>query len=138
MPRPVNYPDIDLGDALESTGIGDNWLQKLLDLDEDQLTLIIGHIMNKASIDNRSMTRIRTQLPSFSTEKWAEFAAQAGLPENADHLRFERFQTPVYELPPSFHVAVFENSWCTQDVYREAVERTLGESQLRIFEPVRE
>jgi hypothetical protein len=114
----------------------DNWIQKLLEVDKDQLTLIIGHLANKGNIDNRSIKRARTQLPSFAAAKWADFAAEVGLPEIPRHLPLEYFQTPVYQLPPSFHKAAFESSWHTQDVYQEAGEQTTGESGIRILDPV--
>ncbi|KAI0282488.1 hypothetical protein BGY98DRAFT_912213 [Russula aff. rugulosa BPL654] len=128
--------DVDVETAIQAAGINDDdWLQKLLEVDEEQLILIISYLVNKSNIDNKSLKRVRIELPSFSTAKWAEFAAQAGLPKNPSFLQFKYFGTPVYQLPPSFHNAVFENSWRTQDVYQEPVEQSRGESRVRILDP---
>ena len=132
--RPSDDPDVKT--AILSAGIIDNdWIQKLLKVNKEQLILIVSLIINKGNIDNRSIKKARTELPSFSTEKWTDFAARAGLPINPGYLRLEYFETPAYQLPPSFHKAVFENSWRTLDVYKEAVEQTQEES--RILDPVR-
>ena len=134
--RPAD--DADVETAIQAAGIEDgDWIQKLLEVNTEQLTLIVSHIINKSNIDNRSIKKARTELPSFSTEKWIDFAARAGLPENPCYLKLEYFGVPVYLLPPSFHKAVFENSWRAQDVYQEVVEQTRGESRVRILDPVR-
>ena len=131
--RPAD--DADVETAIQAAGITDNdWMQKLLKVDREQLILIVSQIVNKSNIDNKSIKKARTELPSFSTAKWIDFAARAGLPENASYLKLEHFDTPVYQLPPSFHKAVFENSWRAQDVYQEVVEQT---SRVRILDPVR-
>jgi hypothetical protein len=127
----------DVKTAIQDVNIKDNsWIQKLLEADQDQLTLIIGHLANKGNINDRSIDRARAQLPSFSTAKWADFAAKVGLPEDPHYLPLEYFQTPVYQLPPSFHKAAFESSWHTQDVYQEVMEQTRKESRIRILDPV--
>jgi hypothetical protein len=138
---PLERPDdvdVDVETAIQAAGINDDdWLQKLLEVDNEQLILIISYLVNKSNIDNKSLKRVRIELPSFSTAKWAEFAARAGLPTNPRLLELKYFGTPVYQLPPSFHNAVFENSWRTQDVYQEPVEQTKEESRVRILDPVR-
>jgi hypothetical protein len=132
--RRADDPDVET--AIQSTGVkDDDWLQKLLEVDKDELILIVSLIVNKSNIDNRSIKRARIELPSFSTAKWADFAARTGLPENPSYLQLEDYETPVYQLPPSFHESVFENSWRTQDVYQEVVEQTREET--RILDPVR-
>lgn len=134
MARPVQTDNADVETAIQSAGIkDDNWIQKLLEVDRDELIQIVSLIMNEGNIDNRSVKRVRTELESFSVAKWANFAVQAGLPESPSYLRPEYYGTPVYQLPPSFHKAVFENSWRVQDAYQEAVEQTGEES--RILDP---
>ena len=124
MPKRPAEDDANVETAIQAAGIKDNdWVQKLLEVDKEQLTLIVSLIANKSNIDNKSIKKARTELSSFSTTKWIDFAARAGLPDDPSYLGLEPFVTPVYQLPPSFHKAVFEN---TQDVYQEAVEQTGG------------
>jgi hypothetical protein len=131
--RPAD--DLDVATAIQAAGIkDDDWIQKLLEVDKEQLTLIASLIVNKSNIDNRTIKKTRTAL---STAKWTDFAARAGLPEDPGYLKLGYFETPVYLLPPSFHKAVFESSWHAQDVYQEAVEQTRGGSRLGILDPVR-
>jgi hypothetical protein len=92
-------------------------MQKLLEADEDQLALIIGLLA-------KSVKGAQTPLPSFSKTGWADFAARVGLPKRSRELKLDSFQTPIYQLPPSFHKTVFEGSWHAQDVYQELVEQT--------------
>src|SRR6266852_1481166 len=130
--RPVD--NVEVEEAMQAVGIEDNdWLQKLLAVEREQLVLIISCLVNEKSIDNRSIKRARTELPFFSTAKWINFAAKAKLPENPFYLQLTDFETPVYQLPPSFHKAIFENSWRAQDVYQEVVEQTREE--YRILDP---
>ncbi len=90
LKRLVN--DVDVEFAIAAAGIkDDNWLQKLLDLEEEQLILIISFLLNKGNIDNKSIKSDRTELPSFSTTKWRDFAAQAGLSEDPSYLRLQYF-----------------------------------------------
>ena len=132
--RPADDPDVET--AIQAAGIkDDDWIQKLLEVDEEQLLLIVSLIVNKSNIDNRSIKKARIELPSFYTAKWSDFAAQAGLPENPNNLKLESYKTPVCQLPPSFHKAVFKNAWRTQDVYQEVVEQKQAGS--RILDPVR-
>ena len=129
--------DANVETAIRAAGIkDDDWMQKLLEVDKEQLILIVSLIVNKSNIDNKSIKKARTELSSFSTAKWIDFAVRAGLPDNPSYLQLEYFDTPIYQLPPSFHKAVFENSWRSQDVYQEAVEQTREESRLRIMDPV--
>ena len=104
--------DVDVESAVQAAGIkDDDWVQKLLDVEEEQqLILIISYLMNERNIDNKTIKSARTELPSFSTEAWSNFAAQAGLPDDPSYLKLGYFKTPVYQLPPSFHNAIFENS----------------------------
>jgi len=85
-------------------------MQKLLEVDKEERSI------EKARIE-------RIELPSFSTAKCTDFAVRlgAGLPQN-----------------PSFHKAIFENSWRAQDVYQEVAEQASEESRFRILDPVRE
>lgn len=127
--------DADVETAIQATNIDDDdWMQKLLQVDEDPLILIISQILNKCNIEMKTIKKARIELPSFSLAKWADFAQQAGLPRNPDNLQLEHFSTPVYQLPPSFHKAIFESSWHAQDVYQEVVTRE--ESRVRTLDPV--
>lgn len=139
MPSKRLADELDVESAVEAAGIEDNdWLQKLLGVEKEQLILIISLLVNRSSIDNRTINRARTELPSFSMAKWVDFASmQARLPEDPRYLWLERFETPVYQLPPSFHRAIFENSWRAQDVYQEMVEQTKESSRVRMLDPVR-
>ncbi|KAI0275567.1 hypothetical protein BGY98DRAFT_920455 [Russula aff. rugulosa BPL654] len=133
MPPKRPADDLDVATAIQAAGIkDDDWIQKLLEVDKEQLTLIASLIVNKSNIDNRTIKKTRTAL---SAAKWTDFAARAGLPEDPRYLKLGYFETPVYLLPPSFHKAVFESSWHAQDVYQEAVEQTREGSRLRILDP---
>jgi hypothetical protein len=124
--------------AIHAAGIkDDDWIQKVFEVDKEHLILIISLVVNKGNIDIRSIKKARTELPSFSAAKWTDFAARAGLPENPSYFKLDDYETPVHQLPPSFHESVFENSWRTQDVYQEAVDQTREESRVRILDPVR-
>ncbi|KAI0298866.1 hypothetical protein BC826DRAFT_967215 [Russula brevipes] len=74
--------------------------------------------------------KAQTRLPT-ATAKWTNFAIQAGLPEDPTFVPLKYFDTPVYHLPPSFHKAVFENSWHRQDVYSEPMDQ----ETLKILDP---
>lgn len=49
------------------------------------------------------------------------------LPSNPDYLYFhiQRFETPTYQILPSFHKAVFESLWQVQDAYQEKRKKNL-------------
>ena len=134
--RPLD--DADVETAIQAVNIDDDdWMQKLLEVDKDPLVLIISQILNERNIQMQTIKKARIELPSFSSAKWADFAERAGLPRNPQNLRLEYFSTPVYQLPPSFHKAIFESSWRAQDVYQEVVEQTREESRVRTLDPVR-
>jgi hypothetical protein len=136
--RLADSDDANVETAIQATGIkDDDWMQKLLEVDKEQLILIVSLIVNKSNIDNRSIKKARIELLSFSTAKWIDFAKQSGLSDDPLYLRLEYFNTPIYQLPPSFHKAVFENSWHAQDVYEEVVEQSREEARVRILDPVR-
>ena len=131
-------PADDVETAIQAAGINDDdWMQKLLEVDKEELILIVSQIVNEGNIDNRSIKKARIELPSFSTAKWIDFARRADLPEDPEYLGLEQFNTPVYQLPPSFHKAIFENSWRAQDVYREVVDQSREESRVRVLDAVR-
>jgi hypothetical protein len=135
LAQPAN--DANIETAIQAAGIkDDDWMQKLLEVDKEQLIQIVSQIVNKSSIDIKSIKKAQTKLPSFSVAKWIDFAARAGLPEDPSYLELEYFETPVFQLPPSFHKAVFKNAWCTQDVYQEVMAQTREESIVRILDPV--
>ncbi|KIL62093.1 hypothetical protein M378DRAFT_129195 [Amanita muscaria Koide BX008] len=74
-------------------------------------------------------------LPSFSDAKWSELAPQFGLHNNVALLQLPTFVTPVYLLPPTFHVANFTPAWPTLDVYRDIDQQTREEARVRILDP---
>lgn len=104
--------------------------------DREQLTLLVAEIANQRHIDTRSFKKARMDLPSFSSVRWTEFATKAGFPESPDDLPLHLFTTPVYNLPPSFHKLIFENSWRALDVYQEKHELRQEASSLRILDSV--
>jgi hypothetical protein len=87
--------------------------------------------INNRGFKKKEKAHWQTGLPT-ATVKWIKFAQQAGLPENPTHVPLKYFDTPVYHLPPSFHKAVFENSWHRQDVYSEPMDQ----ETLKILDPV--
>ena len=133
--RKPQVDDIDVESAVQAAGIkDDDWVQKLLDVEEEQLILIICFLMNESNIDSKTIKSARAGLPSFSTTKWSDFAAQAGLPDDPSYLKLGYFKTPVYQLPPSFHNAIFEISWHAQDVNEVLAVQTCEESRVRILD----
>lgn len=80
-------------------------MDTLLNVPKDSLVRILGEIANKANIDSGSPMTTRT-------------------------LSLERFLTPSYPLPPSFHEAIFEYSWRAQDIYREKMTRQRNNVEL--------
>ncbi|KAI0288566.1 hypothetical protein BC826DRAFT_971488 [Russula brevipes] len=134
--RPADDADADVETAIQATRINDDdWMNKLLEVDQEKLILIVSKIVNEGNIDNRSIKKARIELPSFSMTKWIDFAKRTGLSRNPTSLTLQHFSTPVYQLPPSFHKAIFESSWRTQDVYQEVAVQTREESAVRILDP---
>jgi hypothetical protein len=130
---------VNLENAIRES-INSGWMQKLLKLPKDDLTLIIGELANQRVITNQSIKTARMTLPSFSAAKWAYFAEETSLPSTPivlPNVRLEPFVTPSYSLPPSFHEAVIQSSWRTQDVLREKTMLT-NEEAVRLLDPVRE
>ena len=58
---------------LQSVNIADDWIEKLLKIDKDDLTLILGELANRGNIDNHDFKKARSTL-SFSDAKWDDFA----------------------------------------------------------------
>jgi hypothetical protein len=135
-PHPLDFSPNQKTELQAAVKKDDDWMHKLLKVDEEQLIMIINLMVSKQNIDNRRIKKGRPELPSFSAAKWTDFAAQAGLPENHNRLQLESFKVPVYQLPPSFHKAVFENSWRAQDIYQEVVEQKREESKVRTLDQV--
>jgi len=116
MPKRNRDDDID---------IDTRWLPGLQGRNDDELAAVLGHFANKAGITTAMFKKARTELSSFSTTKWSDFATQSVFPLDPSRLRLNSFKTPRYHLPLSFHEAAFENAWRWQDVYREKVETTV-------------
>jgi hypothetical protein len=117
-------------------------VKKLLKLHKDDLALVLGELANRRIITNQTIKTARMTLPSFSAEKWAHFAKETdGLPSNpsleALQIWLEPFVIPSYTLPPSFHEAIIESSWRTQDVFQEKI-LTNYEARVRLLDPVRQ
>src|SRR6266550_6711422 len=111
-------------------------MEQLLQVDRDELTKLLAHISNEASITTAMIEAAKTELPSFSTTKWTEFAKTSGLPEDPSDLELEHFSTPRYRLPLSFQVSMFENAWHWHDVYGEKIIHTREAPRVKILEPV--
>jgi hypothetical protein len=108
----------------------------LLEFDRDELTTLLAHIANEAKIPTAAFKKVRIELPSFSVDKWSEFASQFGLSPKIEFVKLETFTIPKYYLPPSLHEAMFKNAWRWQDVYREKVDQTREGVGMRILDPV--
>ena len=126
--------------AIQSVDLGVGWMQKILELDKDDLAVILGDLANKSKITNSTLKRVRMTLPSFSVAnlKWEDFAERSGLPWDPGFLalRLQPFETPYYALPSSFHEAIIENAWRAQDVYREKSMHWGDEALIRLLDPV--
>ena len=125
-----------LAHAISLVELEDGWMRKLLQIDSDALALILGELSNQGNITTKHINDGRIKLPSFCTAKWVEISSKFGLPHQPVVHNFERLITPVYHLPPSFHLASFQSAWCAQDVYRERAEQTREEARCRILDPV--
>jgi hypothetical protein len=124
-----------LDEVLESENLDERLLNKLMEIEPENLALILGHIANRSNLTNAQFKKARTAVPSFSKAKWNLFAEQFSLPESAESLKLEPFNTPFYCLPPSFHEPIFEAAWRVQDVYRERMQQK-EEARVRILDPV--
>jgi hypothetical protein len=132
IPERTDGSDVDSIVESEDNGLMD----RLLQVDRDELTKLLAHISNEASITTAMIKAAKTDLSSFSTTKWAKFAKTLGLPENPEDLRLERFSTPRYRLPLSLQVSMFENAWRWHDVYGEKIIHTREAPRVKILEPV--
>jgi hypothetical protein len=134
--RHTEPEDIDAEEVIEGINLNRGILDGLLDLNSDELAAVLAHIANEGNISTASFKMARTTLPSFSTEKWTEFALRFGQRTNPEIVDLTPYSTPRFRLPPSFQKIMFQNAWHWQDVYRETVDQTVEEPRLRIFEPV--
>ncbi|KAF8816701.1 hypothetical protein BYT27DRAFT_6384297 [Phlegmacium glaucopus] len=126
---------VELENAIQSVNLDRGWIDELLALEKDDLALVLGDLVNRSRISNTAIKRARSALPSFSAARWAGFAKELRPPLDPEHPVLRHFATPSYWLPPSFHEAIFENSWRTQDVYREKSDQTREEARIRILDP---
>jgi hypothetical protein len=131
--RKVAVENID--DVIDSVDLPDGWFQVLSQ--DNNLQVLLAELANKGNVTNAAFKRARMGLPSFSDAKWSELAPQFGLHKNIARLQLPTFVTPVYLLPPTFHVANFTPAWRTLDVYREVEQQTREEARVRILDPVR-
>ncbi|KAF8718635.1 hypothetical protein AX14_011683 [Amanita brunnescens Koide BX004] len=130
-PERTDGSDVDSIVESEDNGLTD----RLLQVDRDELTKLLAHISNEASITTAMIKAAKTELSSFSTTKWSKFAKTHGLPENPSDLRLERFSTPRYRLPLSLQASMFENAWRWNDVYGEKIIHTREAPRVKILEP---
>jgi hypothetical protein len=133
---PKRTDDIDVHSIVESTNQDNQLLDELLRLDRDELTVLLAHIANEASITTSMLKMARSELPSFSLATWAKFAKEFGLPAKPSSLQLEPFKTPRYRLPLTLQVSMFENAWRWHDVYGEKFEHTKEATKVNILEPV--
>ena len=133
MARGVNVLDID--DVIDSVDLPEGWFENLLQ--DDNLPALLAELANQGNITNAAFKWARMNLPSFCDEKWSELASQFRLHSSMARLQLPTLVTPVYLLPPTFHVANFTSAWQTLDVYREIDTRTRPEARVRILDPVR-
>ncbi|KAM6496571.1 hypothetical protein JOM56_007044 [Amanita muscaria] len=119
--------DIDVDSLADS-------INRLLELDRDQLAELLAYIANEASIAT-TFKKARIERPSFSAVEWSNFAERFGLPDDIEKLSLGSFKTPMYHLPLSFQEAMFENAWRWQEVYREKSDHKREEARVRILDP---
>ena len=128
--------DIDVDEIIDSMNLKEGLRSAVLELTPDQLTALLADLANSANLSTAAFKKARVDLPSFSTVKWSQFAAELKLPRTPSLLRLVSFQTPRYRLPLSLHQVMFENAWRWQDVYREKVDQEREETRVRLLEPV--
>jgi hypothetical protein len=109
---------------------------EFLEMTTDERVTLLADFANLANIPNTDIRKARSELPSFSTVKWTEYAEKHNLPLNASYLVPPPFTTPQYRLPPSFHATMLENAWHWQDVYCEVGDWGGEDARLRLLEPV--
>jgi hypothetical protein len=127
---------IDVDELVDSMNLDDGLRALLLELTADELAALLADIANSANLSTAAFKNARVDLPSFSTATWSEFAEQYDLPSDPESVRLTSLNTPMYRLPPSLQVAMFENAWRWQDVYREKVAVEREETKVRLLEPV--
>ena len=113
----------------------DDWVKILIE--DDNLGTLLAELANRGGISTATFKKARMGLRSFSDGKWADIASQFHLHPNIARLQLPTFTTPVYLLPPSFHVETFTSAWRTLDVYREVKQQTREGARVRILDPVR-
>ena len=124
-----------INDVIDSVNLPDGWFEVLSQ--DYNLEILLAELANQGNVTNAAFKRARTVLPSFSDAKWSELAPQFGLRADISLMRLPTFVTPVYLLPPTFHVANFTPAWRALDVYREISQQNRGEARVRILDPVR-
>jgi hypothetical protein len=133
MARGVNV--LNINDVIDSVYLPEGWFEVLLQ--DDNLPALLAELANQGDITNAAFKWARMSLPSFCDEKFSELAPEFRLHSSIARLHVPTFVTPVYLLPPTFHVANFTPAWQTLDVYRETDTSTRLESRVRILDPVR-
>ena len=131
-----NREDIYVDELINSINLDKGLRAGLSELTADELAALLADFANLANLSTAAFIKARIGLPSFSMVKWAEFAADYGLPRNPLRLELNPFTTPRYRLPPSLHETMFENAWRWQDVYREKADQEREEGKLRLLESV--
>ncbi|KAM6497443.1 hypothetical protein JOM56_007916 [Amanita muscaria] len=126
--RKVNVENI-----IDSVDLPEGWFKVLSQ--DNNLQVLLAELANQGNVTNAAFKWARMGLPSFSDAKWSELAPQFGLHNNIALLQLPTFITPVYLLPPTFHVANFTPAWRTLDVYRDIDQQTREEARVRILDP---
>lgn len=96
-----------------------------------ELAKILAHLQHIRSIPN---TDFQSNLPS-SSARWSDVASKLGLPPDAAQIQLEDFSPPIRVLPPSLHVALFQQGWKAINVYGEKVEQNREVGRLKLLEP---
>ncbi|KIM48459.1 hypothetical protein M413DRAFT_22952 [Hebeloma cylindrosporum] len=72
----------------------DDWVEKLLEIDDEALILIVCELCNKVLITNKRIKYgDRISHPSFSTLKWDQLASSFSLPEEPEDTDLDTFVT---------------------------------------------
>jgi hypothetical protein len=128
----VNVENIN--DVIDSVDLPEGWFEVLSQ--DNNLQVLLAELADQGNVTDAAFERARMGLPSFSDSKWSELAPQFGLHKNIARLQLPTFVTPIYLLPPTFHLANITLAWQTLDVYREIEQQTQQEAHVRILDPV--
>lgn len=124
----------EIKDILNDTGLPVGWVESLKG--NENLPIIIAHLINVCQVDERAIKRAKITLPSFSKAKWKDIAEKLGFPENPSHMQLPSFSPPSCFLPPSFHESCFVNGWQMMDVFSERLAQDKEAARVKLLDPV--